>query len=114
MQITFEQFERHLKDVMLTMEMTNELYDLTEKYSRLRRGDFDISFPSLIDNMIGLLATLTNDPDEWIEYWVYTLECGKRAEEYNITDENNNPIPLSSIEDLWNLLVSQENNSEEK
>lgn len=106
--ISFEDFEKNLKDVMLTLEMTDELYELAGKYSRLRNGDYDISFPSLIDNMISLLSMLTNDEEKWIEYWVYELGCGKRAENYDITDKDGNSIPLSSIEDLWNLLNESE------
>lgn len=112
MKITFEQFEKHLKDIAATLELQENILLLSRDYNKTHMDEFQLWFPSLVDNVIKLLSSLTNDTGEWIEYWVYELECGKKAEKYNITDENDIPIPLSSIEDLWNLLIFQENNGE--
>ena len=69
--------------------------------------DMNFPFPSLADNIIRLLAIMTGDEQEWIYYWVYDLNCGKDSDKYRVTDKNGNIIPLTSIQDLWNLLVEQ-------
>ena len=108
MQITYEEFERHLKDVISITELSNALYELGRKYYRENRaGDFSLEFPDLAYNVVELLEKLTNDKYEWIDYWVCELECGTKAEEYGVKDEAGNPIPLKSISDLWNLLVAE-------
>lgn len=108
MQITFKDFEKHLKDVTTIMKLQDDISSLSYDYNKMKCDEFQLWFPSLIDNVISLLANLTNDTEEWIEYWVYELGCGERADNYDITDKDGNPIPLSSIEDLWNLLNESE------
>ena len=108
MQINYEEFERHLKDVISITELSNDIYELGRKYYRENRvGDFSWEFPDLTYNVVELLEKLTNDKCGWIEYWVYELECGKKAEEYGVKDEAGNQIPLTSISDLWNILVAE-------
>ena len=114
MRIKYEQFNKHLKDITMTMKLQDDLLSLSDEYNKTRIDEFKIWFPSLIDNVIELLANLTNDLDEWIPYWVYELDCGKKAEQSIIKDRDGNTVPLSSIEDLWNLLASQEDNSMEE
>lgn len=63
-------------------------------------------FITLVENttfqgMIDLLAHLTGDDNEWIEYFIYELEWGKRDGEVKI---NNKKVPFETIEDLWNVL----------
>lgn len=107
MNITYEEFENNLKDVVLTMELCDDLYHLADKYNKLHSGGYEFSFPSLADNIIKLLAIMTGDEQEWIYYWVYDLNCGKDSDKYRVTDKNGNIIPLTSIQNLWNLLVEQ-------
>ena len=72
------------------------------------KEEFHFYFPTGADNIIELLAMLTNDKNEWIDYWIYELDFGKKANEYECKDYNGKIIPLNTIEDLWNLLNNYE------
>lgn len=109
MQITYKEFEKHIKDVVSITELSNALSEIGNKYYRDNgSGEFVFEFPDLSYNVIQLLEMLTNDKQEWIEYWVYELRCGKKANEYDVTDSAGNPVPLATISELWNVLVAQE------
>lgn len=55
--------------------------------------------------LIDLLMQLTNDTEnKWIEYFIYELDFGKDNWRLQVYGENKNEIPLTTIEDLWNIL----------
>ena len=59
----------------------------------------------LYNTLITLLEQLTIDTEsKWIEYFIYELDFGKENYRLQVYDKNNKEIPLSTIEDLWNML----------
>lgn len=62
------------------------------------------------EKIIELLEFIFNDKDNWISYWVYDLDYGSSTT-LSATREDGSKIPLSTIEDLYNLLVENYNDN---
>ena len=107
--LSFEDFKRHIKDIQLMSELQDKIDDAKYIFNKSETKEvFHFYFPTGADNIIELLAMLTNDKNEWIDYWIYELDFGKKANEYECKDYNGKIIPLNTIEDLWNLLNDYE------
>lgn len=106
--LSFEDFKRHIKDIQLMSELQDKIDDAKHIFNKSETKEvFHFYFPTGTDNIIELLAMLTNDKNEWIDYWIYELDFGKRADELKCTDGNGNKIPMNTIEDLWAVLHSE-------
>jgi hypothetical protein len=46
-----------------------------------------------------------DDKFEWISYYMYDLEWGKKYKKGSVTDKNGKNIPLKTLEDLYKLLT---------
>lgn len=99
--IDYKDFEKHLQDVIDIINLQDNISKLGSEFGG---SEYDFLFPTLTDNVIVLLTSLTNDKYKWIEYFIYELDCGEKAEEYKAFDGNNNVIPLRTIADLWEVL----------
>lgn len=60
--------------------------------------------------LINLLKSAMKDTYEWIEYWLYDLECGRKWYAKCATDENGKAIKLQSVGDLYALLKKEYKN----
>jgi len=43
-------------------------------------------------------------PYDWIEYWLYDLNCGKDYKKNYVTDKKGKNVPLKTLSDLYNLI----------
>lgn len=58
--------------------------------------------------MVNLLHAGLNLPEnsETLEYWLWDLDFGKKYEPSSFTDENNKPIDISTVDKLYDYLLS--------
>jgi len=56
--------------------------------------------------LLNLLKSTMKDTYEWIEYWLYELECGKKYRNSSVTQDGK-PIKLKTIADLYALLKKE-------
>lgn len=69
-----------------------------------------VNLPNIIglDGLVTLLATIFNDKPDWIGYYIYELDFGKKwKKEMVIIDKKD--IKLKTHSDLYNLLTSNYN-----
>jgi len=59
--------------------------------------------------LLNLLKSTMKDSYEWIEYWLYELECGEKYKAGSITQDGKY-IKLSTISDLYALLEKEYKN----
>jgi hypothetical protein len=59
--------------------------------------------------LLNLLKSTMKDNYEWIDYWLYELECGKKYRAGSITQDGK-PIKLKTIADLYALLKKEYKN----
>ena len=60
-----------------------------------------------INKIIELLEKLCDDTGEWISYFLYELDFGKNYPNLCAFDENDEPIPMSTAEELYDFLESE-------
>lgn len=53
---------------------------------------------------ICLLEEIFDDKDKWLSWWAFEKDFG-RDEKYNAYNKDNNIIPTTTIEDIYNLLM---------
>lgn len=66
---------------------------------------FDTKFA--LPGLIKLLASTMKDTSEWIEYWLYELDCGAKYRPSSVTDGKGKPIKLKTIANLYVLLKKE-------
>ena len=59
--------------------------------------------------LLDLLVSTMKDTYEWIDYWLYELECGEKYRAGSITQDGK-PIKLKTIADLYALLKKEYKN----
>lgn len=59
--------------------------------------------------MLSLLISTMKDTSEWIEYWLYELDCGAKYRPSSVTQDGK-PIKLKTIADLYDLLKKEYKN----
>ena len=103
--ITYQEFEDIIIKIKKIIEFQNSLDNICRMYSRSKKtsDDVGIYLPSLVDDLISLLKKVMNDKYEWIEYWIFEIDFGKKGAG-SAKDENENDIPLFTIKDLWDEL----------
>lgn len=57
--------------------------------------------------LINLLKSAMKDNFDWIEYWLYDLECGRKWYAKCAIDADEKPIKLKTITDLYALLKKE-------
>ena len=58
--------------------------------------------------IIDVISEIVEDNNKWIEWYVYDKNWGTDAR-LTGTDKNGNEIPSDTLEDLWNLILTTEN-----
>lgn len=99
-------------NIMTFHDLQKNIDDLLRTFRKETKEDAEIYFPTMEDDLIELLGILFEDDDDWIGYWVYELECGDKYEDGCVTSMSGGHevnIPLKTVEDLWNLLISENN-----
>lgn len=65
-----------------------------------------------IDVAVDLLRTVMHDTGDWIGYWIYELDFGRKYKSGDVTDANGVPIPFGSARELYNYLCNCVNSKE--
>lgn len=60
-----------------------------------------------LPGLIKMLVSTMKDTSEWIEYWLYELDCGTKYRPSSVTDKHGKPIKLKTISDLYALLKKE-------
>ena len=95
------------------MEVIKErYYKIEEIYNKLDDvfgsvGDLFIDETSMTP-IIDVISEIVEDNNKWIEWYVYDKNWGT-DERLTVTDNNGNEIPSETLEDLWNLILTTEN-----
>lgn len=104
--INKDQFVAILNDIAEIEEMCEEIEWIFDKYNcRDFRSGYAYYDHKMIDHMINILDACTNE-DNWVNYWVNELECGKKWNPDTVVDPQGNSIDISTPEKLYDFLFS--------
>lgn len=110
-----------MKDVPLTKEQfvakLNFIHERNERMAEMnelftREFEDSIFYPYFRYEavLVDLLKIVMNDLEsDWIDYFMYELDFGKRYVEGCITEADGTSIKLATPEDLYDLLVKEFN-----
>lgn len=96
-----ESFCKVMDNYKSMFDFTDEMNELFDKY----KMDGNIFPPLCTETVIDLLEFIFNDKNQWISYWVWELEFGKRYEDVDVEGSDGCIILLKTTEDLYDLLV---------
>jgi len=106
--LTFEYFKECLKDVEDLMDLNDSVGDLIGRYGQTHGEEFcDFGFPTNVSHIVMLLSILLHDTNDWIGYWCFERDFGKRTDLGDVTGEDGTIYPLETAEQLWNLLATE-------
>lgn len=60
-----------------------------------------------IDFLTNLLKELINDTNDWISYYMWEIDFGKKYYDGCVTESDGTNISLRNAEDLYNLIISE-------
>ena len=80
--------------------------DLTKQYDGYDCVDMGtMMYPSCSGELFALIKAVMNDDADWIGYFCYEIEFGRKWEPGCVTDKDGNDVALASIDDLWAVLT---------
>ena len=98
--ITFDTFERCIKQIKQCFEFFDSLYALGIDTAEM---PLDRVYVDLVD----LLETVMGDTrNHWVSFFIYNMDFGNRADEVTVMDSGKK-ISLSNTHELWDLLVHE-------
>ena len=98
--ITFDTFERCIKQIKQCFEFFDGLY-------ALGIDTMELPLDRVCDDLVDLLEIEMGDTrNHWISFFIYNMDFGNRADAVTVMD-NGKEISLSNIEELWELLVHE-------
>ena len=104
--MTKEQFIKLMEVIKERYYKIEEIYDkLDDVFGSV--GDLFIDETSMTP-IIDVISEIVEDNNKWIEWYVYDKNWGT-DERLTVTDNNGNEIPSETLEDLWNLILTTEN-----
>lgn len=106
-----------MKKEIITRELFNEIMEEIHQTYKYQEGlndyfskngvDGYIYQPDCIDTTIKILHRLFGEKDvnEWISYFCFELDFGKKYKDGMVKDEFGKNIPLATFDDLYTLLT---------
>lgn len=92
------------------IEEIKKTYDYQEGLNRyFEKNDVDgyLYQPDCICAIMKLLHYIFGEKDknEWISYFCFELNFGRKYKEGSVLDENGKNIPLETVDDLYDILT---------
>lgn len=101
--LTFDEFKTYMERIKEYQE-NEEKVDSALKSLSPDFGGFHIE---AFDLTIEMLKKLMKDNYEWIDYYIYETNWGTAFNEPCVYDANENPIPFKTLEDVYNMILSE-------
>lgn len=100
MRITKSKFVDYINQIQKLIDGEDELNIVGRKLF----DSFEICFGYYVDLGLQILIDVFDDKDNWICYFVYELDFGKKWKQGMVT-ENDVDVKLQTAEDLYDLLI---------
>ena len=96
-----QSFTQIMNRIVELQELGNKFDDIMSKMS------WDGGYPGIFHRhealFIDMLEEIMDDKSEWIQYWLYELDCGTKYKPGCITFSDKN-VKLKTLDDLWDIL----------
>ena len=105
--LTFKHFDKCLKEIEDLTLLNEKVAHLVYDYSKRHDDYCEFYYPTSIDMLVSLLKIILDDRNDWIGYWCFEREFGKREIGAVVTGEDGTVYPLENTEHLWNILAAE-------
>ena len=98
----FTQIIKKFQEVKTEIKRINEVV-----YSSSLNNSLDtmpIGIDALETLWLDTIEKAVNDDGDWISYWIYELDFGKKAKKGTVQDGDGKNLPIKTISDLYNLI----------
>lgn len=95
--MSFAYFKECMTDVVHDYEYYDKVCDVIN-------SDFMYENLRCAGTVLDILAAIFEDESDWISYYCFELDFGKRYEPGCVKKDGKN-VPLATLEDLYNLLL---------
>lgn len=115
--LTKEEFVKILNRMREVNDLENKIDDLITKSREAMMNDFINGYGFMVnfeDIIVDLLEKLMQDAYGDISYFMYELDYGRSYTEGDITDKDGNIVDFSTAEKLYDYLIEQMENNNEK
>lgn len=94
------------REIMEEVKQVNDYQTELNGFFKKKDVDGYLIQPDCVSSTLKLLHLFFDkDADEWISYFCFELDFGRRYKEGMVTDENGKSIQLKTIDDLYDLLI---------
>ncbi len=101
-----EWFIRKMEAIMRDLTLLDEMAKC-EFISEATIDRVGRAIDTATDILVEVMGESKHDENSWILYWLYDINCGKDADNGAVVDRDGNPVPLATLEDLWNVIVKE-------
>lgn len=95
--ISYEYFNNVIKELQMADDLINSANDIVQI-------EFMCNI-SMQDTVIDLLSRMMNDVEDFISYWVYEMDFGRKWTDDTCTEKDDTPIILKTTRQLYDYLV---------
>ena len=96
-------FTKLLKEIIVEEKRVEKLENAINQMSPDSHGViFNFTELSLM-----ILAEAVDDNTEWISYWFWELEKGKKAKNGTVKDSDGREIPIKTISNLYDIIKNK-------
>lgn len=99
--ISFEEFKKYMQIYKSILQKENKLSQALEEMSKNFGG---FCFEDVHNLFLKMITSITKDKGEWISYYIFELDWGKKYQDGYVTDKDGSNIPLKTLQDLYKLL----------
>lgn len=100
--LDYKQFEEMINEIIELEKLEKDIDTAMKKLSPDFMG-FSLIRP--MSALVKLLSYSMSDTNEWISYWLYELDFGRKAVKNTVTDKKGKNIPLKTISNLYDILT---------
>jgi hypothetical protein len=104
--ISYEKFSNYLAKLQKDYEYMDKVTDI------LNTDMFYDNLGNSIDVAVDLLRTVMHDTGDWIGYWIYELDFGRKYKSGDVIDVNGVSVPFCSARELYDYLCNCVNSKE--
>jgi len=100
--ITYKQFEKCIKAIILENDYIHTLYNLSDGAINLWENEKIKCSNALYELLYDLLP---HEDYDKIGFWLYECDCGRKSR--RVLKQDGKDIPFSTIKDLWNVITGE-------
>lgn len=103
--LDFKTFAKYIEKLKLNNDFDTDISNVAAKYNLYWLG---IDKPDCSQELLELLRMIMEDEeDDWIGSFCYELDFGREYSDGCVISGTGKNIPLGTVEDLYNLLLSR-------